>query len=518
MAKTLTIGSLQIDYSNYKDAAREFSMPYSFFLNSIFDNRQDLLGSICFYDIETDDKENFTLGCVYSSKDNKVATFTDPLVMVEFINSFDIACGFNCYRFDNEVLNKICPDKFRNIGMRNFKLNLFKDTINIDLYPLYNLWKPANKTHRLDQMFIDLNYPREYDLNNKGEKCKEDVLILNEFWPYAKQILDFIFSNFKIGYIDICVVPIGRSSKIRRWFLQTWLIQRGILPRLVRRNSDKKASFFTYAKPGFYKNINVFDVKSAYPNTVINLNSTLYEGGDLAEYMQFMIQQRSDNSDIQLFIKFICNSLIGDMGSNDGLLRDKKIMVKVWNTFKKRMINYVDKVGLDNIIYSYTDCIYTPLNKVRKFPLYDIRLKQKFKWVIIYNVNRLLGETENGIFKTHFTREVGQLKLYEYLNREVDKILKNPKERRKFLLNPKLKVDLKTLEDKYFKIVIRKNSNICTSPAYLDIWSELRYGFNDLFLGKNKIVKDRSKIHYPTYNKYIKNYLKLFKVDKEWLK
>lgn len=510
-----------INMSNYKEVARKLALPYNVLIEFINDNTGELndstegfepnMNQVAIYDIETDDRENFEFGYVNDKR------FNDPALMSMELRKYPVIAGFNNFRFDNEILARSCPELWKETVMSGgFKIH----TINtcIDLLLCYALWKPFKETHKLDELAKDLDIARLYNLSDKDNKCQEDIAICKQFYPTARQVVNWIWFHFKIDPHTLCSMMMKQTGKLRRWMLQSWMLQRGTLPLLIRRSCAEKPSYYLYAKPGYYKGINVFDVRSAYPTTAMILRSSLYKDNDFAEFEEFLMRERNRNPDIQEFIKWCCNAMIGDMNNNDAILRDSKIMVSVWNHFHEVMKMWIKDVGKKNIVYAYTDCIFTRKRQVPVPKPYEIQLKHKFNWLVIWNVSRILGLTAEGkIHKTHFNRKYPQLKLYEYLDQVVECRLKQ--DHKKFLKDPMaLEFDLKSLPEDAFKMVIRKDSDTCYNLDLLEVWSDLNYGFNEVYLAKGRktVTTKFSQISFIKYEKLIKQYLKLFKVKNSW--
>lgn len=498
---------LKVDRFNYKDVAKHLCLSYSIFCRMLgLRPPQPISGDVALYDIETDmDTKKFILGVVNNLK------FDDPLGMVKEIAKHKVVAGFNNFRFDNEYLFRLCPELFETRYMSGFELHKVKGCMNLDLLPAFMLWKPFESTHQLNRLAEMLGIKRKYGLADVGKKCGEDVKILTKFWPYARQIYDFVETNFHIDPETLSSTYHKRFgySKLRRWFLQSWMMQEGTYPELVKRDDPRHPTYYYMHRKGFFRDVNVFDVKSAYPNTAVKLNCGLYKPGDFAEYEAALIVKRVQNPDISEFIKWVCNATIGDFNYRDGLLYDKKIMTDVWLHFRKVMQKWVRKIKKKNILYSMTDCVFTQLDSVPPIDGYDIDLKHRFKWLAIFNQQRLIGLTNEGrIHRVHFNRPV-RLKLFDELDRVIDGILRtDPVE---FFKRPGLEIDLKNLGPAAFAVVIFKRDEVCRNVEYLELWPDLKFGLNDVYLGRRGITTDPKKISHRRYNKWVKYYLNLYR-------
>ncbi|MCS7106063.1 MAG: hypothetical protein NZ942_01985 [Candidatus Aenigmarchaeota archaeon] len=497
---------MKLTKNNLVKVANELKLSYSI-LRRLTNMRPEItLGDdACFYDIETKDNK-FMLGVV----NDKV--FYDAEEMLDYMKGFKVCCGFNNYRYDNEILFKDFPKYFKTVNFGNFVLHKIKGLINIDLLAVFMLWRPFKPSHKLNELAKELGFQRKHESGEFDEnKCREDVEIMKRFYPVAKELLNWTEKNFFLDPETLCSLYTRDLSKLRRWMLQSFMLQKGIYPKLVRIEDKRKPSFFHFHRKGFFQNIYVYDVSSAYPTTAIRLNCSIWKKGDFAEYEKFLIEERKKNPAIEQYIKWLANAAIGDMNYTDGLLYNKKILCDVWLTFKKVMEDWAEKVGKENIVYSYVDCLFTK-KQINVFPEgYNVRLKRIFDWLIIYNQIRYVGFSEGQIHKIHFNRKI-DIKLYDYLDNMIEEKLKtNPLE---FVKDPSLEalgIELKNLPKHLFKIVVKKTNNVCRSAEYLEIWDSLKEGLNDVYLSKNGITTDENKICYQKYKRYIDSYLKLFK-------
>lgn len=501
----MNVSNLSITQGNYFDIAKKLSLSYSILRKLIgARNTQILEHEPCFYDIETDENNKFLCGVVNDT------TFYKPEDLILELRKYRICCGFNNFRFDNELLARLVPNGFKTQTHGSFILHKVWNATNIDMLPCFMLWKPFMQSHTLNNLATELGINREYNLDQKKQKCREDVMILRQFYPYAKKLLNQIEISFLLDPETVCSQYYNSYNKLRRWMLQSWMLQNNIVPTLMQKSDPRKPSFYFYHKKGFFFDINVHDVKSAYPTTAINLGCSLYRKNDFAEYLKFLIQQRKDNPDIEQFYKWSANATIGDMNYTDGLLYDKKIICDVWLTFKKKMQQWIRKIGKENVKYSFTDCVYTQLDHVPEMKGYEIGIKHKFKWVAVFNQQRILGLTdENKIHKIHFNKPI-KLKMFFKVDQLMEEKLRD--DPLKFLKDPKLDLNLKDQSEDDFAIVVHKTGNTCRSIEYLDIWQDLQMGLNNVYLNKDGVTTDPNKIAYNKYQKYINSYMKLFKL------
>jgi hypothetical protein len=389
--------------------------------------------------------------------------------------------------------------------------------VNVDALFFYSLWRPFASSHKLDYLARDMGMDRRFSLEEKDKKCAEDVEIIKRFFPCMWQLACWFYSRFRLDPESLSAVNISSMGKIRRWCFGIWCLEHGIMPRLVRRKyTAEKARALLLARPGMYQDVRAYDVKSAYPNMVIRLNCGVHKAGDLAEFERMLLAERSEHLVIAETVKWICNAIIGDMNCTDGLLYDQKIMVDVWNGFRKLMEQWIERIGQEHVLYAHTDGLFSRLAEVPEFAAgFEVAVKNEFSWLVVYNQERLLGRKKNGsIYRVHFNHVPAQLKMYDYVERELDRMFSafSMEELRRWLAKPSLPADfLRGLPLDAFRLLIRKDSNVCNVPEYFPIWADLRYGFNEVFYGSRGIVSDAKKLNYSRYNRLLKNYINLYR-------
>lgn len=503
---------------NLPSFCRQHALPYCLPAAMISKAEYRTLSSsdkIAVYDIETTASEEFLFGVV--SVNGTAQVFEDPRKLMEEICKYKFSCGFNSNRFDNVILAKLLPEYFKEIRLsERFSIFWPKDTIHFDALFYYQWWKPLAKSHRLDLLAEDLGIKRSFNLTDKMNKCFEDCAIVEKFIPMIKEMHNFIVKNFKLDPLAYSTMPFTWGGKLRRWMLQSYFLQNGIIPKHKTSESAVPCDYYRHCIKGIHWDVNVFDIKSMYPQTAINLQSTLYKKGDFAAYMKFLMTCRNDYPSIAAFIKFTANATIGDMGSSySQIIKNRKIMADIWNTARESMEKLVKKIGKRKVVYSFTDSVFTKEQLIPKIKGYTIEKRTFFKWLVIYNIERILGIDFNGnIKKTHFQRKFN-IKLYNHIDAIIEqKLKKNPMA---FLKNPKIEINLKQIDKDLLKIILYKKGNVCRNIDYYPFWDSLEDGFHEIFLANKGVTLNPKKISYKRYQKLINDYLKLFKVDKRWL-
>lgn len=502
-----TIQSHEINNRNILLFASQLAAPYSLLASLISGRNYCLIGGsgkVCFYDIETDDKENFLFGYVNDRY------FDSAEEMCREIMNYDVVCAFNCFRFDNELLFKAAPEFFDTISFGRFKVHFFRGKINLDLLFFYQLWKPYNNTHKLAQLAADLGIEKQFDLSNKEEKCKEDIAVLEKFYPYAAKIYNFLVSEFKMDYLSFSTLPAMHFGKLRRWLLQSYMLQNNTLPYLFQKDTAETAEYFMMHRKGYYENVNHFDIKSAYPNAGIKLNCTLYRENDFSNYLKKLVELRGHYKDIEESLKYIANATIGDMGSSQSLVRDKKIMIDIRKEITAVMKEWVRKVRKKNVIYAYVDGFITKLEKVPLVEGYETRLKAHYDWLVIYNQQRMLMKEANAVKRIQFQKQFPSLKLFGFVDKQIDILLLNGYHK-EFLKKPVLNgLKIDSLPEEFFKLVVRKDDDVCRVPDYFEFWDDLEFGFNEIFLAKNGF--SLKKPYIPKYRKIVNDYLRQYRM------
>jgi len=521
----LRIENLIINKYNYRSFCREYSLPHSLVLslmsNKSFktlngNNFSALKGSgdfVAFVDIETSDDESFEFAYV-KELDGDFHFFKDPIALCNYLKNFDVIAGFNLFRFDYEVLSRYVPQFFETVKQGNFVLRIPKSKITLDLLFYYQVHKPFAPSHKLIYLARDIGFNYTADFSDKKNKCRQDVLVCEKFYKIAECYYNFIVKNFNLDFLSFSTIPGKWLGKLRRYFFQSYCLKNKILPKLVRKETNLKPDYYRYFKRGYYENVYSFDISQTYPNTIINLNLSLYKRNDLKNYMKFWIDKRKEVGD---FAKYVANAFIGDLGSQYSMIYDREIMVRVWLHVKKVMEDWVRKIRKKNVVYAYTDNVVTPLKEVPRPEGYDVKMKSHYEWLVVYNIQRILGFDGQSIVRTHFIKKYPQLKMWDYVDSKIDEILLS-RSRKRFLLNPEKyvnKIRIGSLSDDNFKIVIRKDSDVCKVVDYFDIWDDLSFGFNEVFLSRNGLSKEPDK---KFYLNILKDYLKLYKCDRRWLK
>lgn len=481
-----------ITFETYKDIAAELKLPYDVVLGIGRLRRSLMIDSdnVGFYHVVS---EKPFLGYVNGVKVESWRDLYDSLM------KFPIKAGFNCYRVENVRMGEELPLLMRGIQLGTF--TFWKSTgLWLDLMPLFFLWKPAG-SHTMRSLSEKMGL--------RGEVSTYTVA-MSRFWNFAKQILNFAESEFFIGPETLCMTWHSGFgyARLRRIMLQSFVLKRGIWPELFQREDDRSPSFFLHNKPGIHRDVNIFDVKSAYPQTVVNLNIGLWKQGDLAEYEKFLMWSRDKFPDISFFLKWIANATIGDLNFTDGLIRDKKVLCDVWLTFREIMCSWTAPF-IDEVVFSYVDSVYTKKAEVPPLPGYKVILKHRCSWVAIYNQQRLIfmGDDDKIIMK-HFDKRL-KLKMYEYVDEMVKALLAS--EGPDILYRP-IEIIMDSLPDDAFLLHIFKDGP-CHDQEYFEIWFDLKDGENAVYLSKDGVTTNPKKLCRSRYKEMLQQYLKLFLME-----
>lgn len=468
--------------------------------------------AVGFYDIETDGKGNFLFGMVRGG--DCVRKFENPIEMVEALDRYSVVVGFNSYRFDNEILAKHAIERFEAINLPRFTLRVVRKPLNLDALLFYTLRSPLEKSHKMVYLAKDMGLELP-GLDDKKKRCKTELEALSRFWPEMAAMYDWLVSRFRIDPYTLFSLPMIGISKLRRWCLQSWLLQRGVMAYPYRADTKRKPTFYRHHKKGYYRDVHSYDVKGAYATTAASMELSLYEKGDFSSYMRFLLGEREKNPDIQGMIKYITNATIGDMGNPRSLVGNKEIMASVWLGFRKRMLKWVKAIGKANIAYSYTDGFYT--TKAVDFgdtAPYTIKERTKLKEMAVYNASRILCLDENGkVFRYQFQRAMPALGMWQEIDRRMDEVLQN---NFRDVVTGKFvpKFPARLLPAGLLKIVVYKNTEECRNLELWEYWSDLQMGFNEIYLARDGMTADTGKIDYRKYDAMIRKYIRLYRIGK----
>lgn len=524
--RDIRIGDAWIGRNNTYKAAADMGVPRSL-LFSLCSGQTWFAGmegmdetKVAFYDIETEDtsegEARFQFGYV-KSLNGRAIRYDNPVKMSEALRRYNVVIGFNSYRFDNEILAKTSPEHFETVDLPQFKLAAVRDVLNLDALMFYALWEPFERSHKLQLLGLRLGIDIP-GLDDKEKRCEAELQVLSQFWPHMAKLYDWFVTAYRIDPLTLFTLPVRNLAKLRRWCLQAYLTQLGIYTRPFRCGATAKAEYLKIAKPGYYKRVHIYDVKSAYPTTAANLELTLYEKGDFSAYMRMLIAQRDDsqNEGIRQTIKWLANASIGDMGNPEAEICNQAVMAEIWNTFKVYMEGLVKKVGKKNVIYAMTDSIYTqgfqPLSCMHDG--YTVVEKSLLEHFVVYNQTRTLSlDAEGKVKRTQFQRAYPALGFWRLVDAEVDQKLREDFEG--FCNNPKIDINMRMVDSKELRSAVRKNDSICERDEYWDIWPKLKMGFNDLYLGKKGWVFSQGKLDFKRYESLVKKHLELYRLPKK---
>ena len=488
--------------------------------NKQFCNSIDGTEKMAFYDLECDDSENFILGYVNDIK------FTDPIEMVKELMNYEIIIGFNTINFDNEVLSKYSRDSFYEIKNADFIAHSLKNALNIDMFSIIKTIV-GKEEYSQESIAKEIGFEDEI-LNHdadKDEKCKQDIKILRLIWK--KYDLPLVFNTLSsLVNIDTTLFQIIPKDRLRKWIFISKYLKKGILPlKPIIKEVKLSTEPFKYCKVGFYEEEYIYyDISGAYPLTAINLgNLGVYDEDNTFSELQKELYELSKNPILKPFMKSLGNPLFGSQYSQNEFFKDEEIFKIVVKTLADNVEREVKR--LKNVIYSNTDCFLIPSNCDKpQINGYEIKEKYRFSEIYLYSVNKWIGKTKDRIefrgFKKLNTRvpkilKVARDELLNKLNKKKGEEFKESLDEYEDLIKNTLK-KINKFDTDYFKIVIRKKNDYCSDVEFMDIWKNLKVGFNQLYYGKDgKFTLEPSKINYKYYQLLIKSMAKEFSTDKE---
>lgn len=475
---------------------------------------------IGFYDLECDDSENFILGYVNEEK------FTDPNKMVKKMMDYNVLVTFNGLKFDNHILKKHSPSSFVEIKNADFSAFTINGKLIVDIMAILKI-DVTLESYGAEFLAKHNKFPEEllgYD-SNKNEKCKQDIRILK--FLYEKYNIKKVFNKLiELANIDTTLLQVIRGERVRKWILINAYLKRGYLPLKTNKARQNKVELgvVKHFKEGLYENMIYWDCKSAYMTTAINLgNLGIYDNDNTFSELQKELKELTEDKYLKSFMKSIGNSLAGIQYSLNEHWRNDDIFEKIVNTFGSKVKNILN--SREDVVYTNTDCWIVPKNSP---PIalegYDIKADYEFKFLYIYNQNKWIGLTKEGVkFKGFRRLNSTNQKIFYYVREEILEKLSKASDSEEFkeLLDDTKKLASKTIKNlKKFpkedlKITIRKTDEYCKNLEYADIWNQLKIGFNEIFIDKKgDYTLDSKKIGYKNYENLLIEYSNEFNTSK----
>ena len=462
--------------------------------------------NIGFYDIECDEAENFILGYVNEKK------FINPEEMVKELMTYDIIVGFNIIKFDNHILKKYARDSFYEIKNADFVAYMIKNALHIDLLSVIQTIV-GKDSYTQEALAMESNFPEKIlsHKEDKDEKCKQDLRICKFLWvTYNIPKVFNIIST--LANVDVGLLMVVPKKHLRKWILINKYLRQGYLPLKPYNPPKKMASEpFKLAKKGFFEDVSYWDIKSAYPQTAVNMGDLgIYPSESTFSDLQRELLYLAENPLLKEFMKSISNPLFGSQYSMNEFFKNEEI-------FSRVVKEVADKVSEKSKefegIYSNTDCWAIKGDKVIQLEGYTVEKKYKFSELYIYSVNKWIGKTIEGkIFSRGFSKLTSKVpQILSHARKEImDKLKKTQGKEFKLMLDDEnltsnTQKNIKKFDIDEFKVIVRKTSDYCTDLNMAHIWASLKKGFNSLYYKDDgTLTTDEKKIGF----KYIKTLIK----------
>lgn len=440
----------------------------------------DFQHELAFFDIETDKS-----GKVFKLGNINGQTFYDADNMIRNLHNYKVRIAYNMYRFDNPVLfsNSKNPTEFMGTyDLRKFVIHYIKDGINLDMLFFARLY-PFN-TLRLYQIArqLDLHFTDTTEFNEEfgTQRCTQDVELLTQiFWmlkiPDLCKVLNELVS------MDLHILQNVFFDRFLRYLMLNQYLTEGYLPVEYPKNSmlidSKIDNILKLATAGEYTKVWYYDVQNAYPNTAISLGTSVYFGEKvLPHLLEKIMRYVNAYEGIRAPLKKIANALIGYMNDKNNFFSNPTIWYNVVHQFNDIMLEVTHKVPL---IWANTDGFMTQKQVNLSMPNYSLILKEYFKYIKIFHVNKYIGvDAESKVHMKGFSDlKLDALMIIEKRFKEqlvqcldIQKALK--------AINTKDVLNNQAL----WRITIRKTSDTCRNLDYLEYWEDLQDGFNDIYL------------------------------------
>jgi len=487
---------VKVDRWNLIDYAKRFSIPVCIFASVLDDVKYKVItddSRIAFFDVETDDQEHFKYA--YTKRPGELPLrFDDAKKLMEYLANFDFVVGHNICRFDFEVLSQLCSDHFKVKQFGNFKEFQPKHFLPIDTYVLARMNASVMEVgYSLYSLSKFCGYGKERLEVKDDSRCLQDIEMLELTYNglHIKEAYNFISDYSRC---DANTIMNSYSTRFVKQILYARYLANGFLPVTPPNDAFKEyLAAMHYARKGFYTSMKYSDISSTYPSSAIVLNRSLYDGETVFVHTMKELVEHAKNPDLKGYAKFISNVMIGTQRDSKNYFKNELLWCSILDLAHKE-VTKIFKTVEDEVIYVNTDCFIIPEKVQVIHEWFAIKDKYHFKWIQIYDSNKIMGCTiEGGVVRRHFTKKY-RYGLMNEATKKLDELLRKtssddvPK-----LLNdtyalskPILKL-IKRGNSDLLKIVIRKKSGIPegTYAEFAFIWDQLKMGFNEVYHSKD---------------------------------
>lgn len=448
--------------------------------------------AIGYYDIETDKTGNiFKFGYVNNQ------LFNDPSDMLEDLHRYKMRVAYNSFRFDNPVLynNAMNIDKYMGTyDLRKFLVHYIRNGINLDLLFFVRLLGFNNLRMYAVARELGINYKPTREFNEA--KCIQDVTIMQDMFDklHIEQVCTAL--NDLVS-MDLNLLQNVYFDRFLRYILLQHYLNDGYLPvaypRKMPLNKDTYENLLKIGLKGEYKGVLSFDVNNAYPTTASKLKLGVYDGEVIISSLEAkLIKLMIYKPEAKRGLKKIAVALIGYMNDKTNYFSNPSVWKMVIETFNNTMLDATKGLNMvwantDGFMIKedpkYTDKDIRQVTEYLKSFGYELNLEEDYKYIKIYNPNKYIGVTSDGIVVMKGITYGNIDGLYEItlrLKTELQKTLDLDE-----ALN-NLKINDILVNDELWTLTVKKTNDECRKEDFLEIWEDLEIGFNDVVLTKQQ--------------------------------
>ncbi len=451
---------------------------------------------IACYDIETEkDGKTFRFGIINNKR------YDDPQKMLTALHGFKHRIGYNVYRFDLPVLWGSVSDKslMGYYNLRKFNLYYIRDGIDVDLMFFVRLFYFRDLRQYGVAKSLGIPFVHVGEYNEK--KCRQDVdMTFQIFWklnvPAITKMLEQIVS------VDLHILQNVFFDRFLRYVVMDEYLRNGYLPiqypKKMNVNLSGLENIVKHAQKGEFNSAWYYDVENAYPTTLLETNESVYFGeNNVPSLIKRLLRFKGNIVSVDAVVKKIANAIIGYMNDKSNYFSNPMVWYNVVTQFNQVMQKIIDDLDV-TMIWANVDGFMSlqPLNLIEgstskarhQHGNYNLRLKEFFKYVKIYHVNKYVAvDSQNKVV----TKGFGRVRL-----RGIEKVADMFKARLPETLNvDKALADSKIGydNDDDWTFTIKKTSNLCTRIDLLPYWEECKMGFNDIVMTHEQRVEKYEK-------------------------
>ena len=223
-----------------------------------------------------------------------------------------------------------------------------------------------------------------------GVPNQQPIALARFLWDYLKiPALYRILSS--LLNIDRHHMQLTFRDRLKSYIVYQAYLDRGyILSDLPRAECSPSVNQVYVRRPGIYYDVVEYDIRSAYPTTVIVRGIDPYDRDVFPDLMRTLLSFRDSYDGVPAdFSKLLANSLIGMMKYELSAFRNEC----AW----ARVINGVYEVWhpvSERAVWANVDSAILPADVgAPDVEGYNVREVNRFRWLVVYDDRRLLGQT-----------------------------------------------------------------------------------------------------------------------------